>query len=138
MPEYTALAVLSVVGAVALARLLRVRLFSRAQFWCAMAIVLAFQVLVDGWLTKLSAPIVRYNGRAMLGWRFPWDIPVEDFLFGFAMVTSVIVLWERAKRRLAGSAGTVGEQPVGQPVGEQTAVKRSPEPAPGDGHEENR
>jgi lycopene cyclase domain-containing protein len=108
MPEYTALAVLSVAAAVVLARALRVRLFTRSQFWVAMAIVLAFQVLVDGWLTKLSAPIVRYDDPAILGWRFPWDIPVEDFLFGFSMVTSVIALWERAKRR-----------PGGQPDAEQ-------------------
>ena len=99
MPEYTVLAALSVLLAVGLARLLGVPLFRRARFWLAMAIVLAFQVLVDGWLTKLSAPIVIYNRHEMLGWRFPWDIPVEDFLFGFSMVTTVIVLWERAKRR---------------------------------------
>ena len=28
-----------------------------------------------------------------------WDIPVEDFLFGFALVTSVLLAWERARRQ---------------------------------------
>ena len=98
MPEYTVLAVLSVVATLVLERRVGPGLFRRAQYWVAMAIVGFFQVLVDGWLTKLSAPIVIYNAQHHLGLRFPWDIPVEDYLFGFSMVTSAIVLWERAKR----------------------------------------
>ena len=98
MREYTVLAVLSVVATVVLERRVGLGLFRRAQFWVSMVIVAFFQVLVDGWLTKLSAPIVIYNAEHHLGLRFPWDIPVEDYLFGFSMVTSAIVLWERAKR----------------------------------------
>jgi hypothetical protein len=46
--------------------------------------------------TKLSAPIVIYNPEAaILGLRAPWDIPIEDFGFGFAMVTLAILLWRR-------------------------------------------
>ena len=78
-------------------RVLRTGLFRRPAYWVAMAIVLAFQVLVDGWLTKLSAPIVLYNGDEVTGVREPWDIPVEDFFFGFALVTLALGLWERAR-----------------------------------------
>lgn len=94
MPEYTVLAVVSVVAVVA-AELFwcRTGIFRTAQYWVAMAIVAFFQVLVDGWLTKLSAPIVLYRHGAFLGLRAPWDIPVEDFLFGFSMVTLAILLW---------------------------------------------
>ncbi len=60
-----------------------------------MVIVVGFQIPVDGWLTKLSAPIVIYNEQHTSGFRFPFDIPVEDFLFGWAMVTAVLLLWER-------------------------------------------
>ena len=105
MPEYTVLAVLAVVAVVALDRLLRVGVLATGQFWVTMAIVFGFQVLVDGWLTKLSAPIVVYAPGQYLGVRWPWDIPIEDYLFGFAMVASVIVLWERAKQRRSASAG---------------------------------
>jgi lycopene cyclase domain-containing protein len=101
MPEYTVLAVIAVALTVGLERWSGTRLFARAQFWVAMAIVSAFQVLVDGWLTKLSAPIVRYAPGQYLGVRWPWDVPVEDYLFGFAMVGSAIILWEWAKRRAA-------------------------------------
>jgi lycopene cyclase domain-containing protein len=77
---------------------LRTGLFRRKAYWITMAIVFAFQVAVDGWLTKLHAPIVRYADWAISGVRVPWDIPVEDFLFGFAMVTLTLLLWERARR----------------------------------------
>nr|WP_205266509.1 lycopene cyclase domain-containing protein [Mycolicibacterium sphagni] len=76
-------------------KLLRTGLFRSRAYWLTMAIVLGFQVLVDGWLTKLSAPVVIYNERQTSGLRFPWDIPVEDFLFGFALVTAVLLVWER-------------------------------------------
>ena len=80
-------------------RVLRTGLFRRSAYWISMAIVLGFQVPVDGWLTKLSAPIVVYNEQHSTGIRFPWDIPVEDFLFGWAMVTAVLLLWVRGGDR---------------------------------------
>ncbi|MGW6929293.1 lycopene cyclase domain-containing protein [Lentzea sp. NPDC054927] len=76
---------------------LRTGLFKRPAYWVTMVIVLAFQVPVDGWLTKLDAPVVLYADWAISGLRVPWDIPVEDFLYGFAMVTAVLLLWERGR-----------------------------------------
>lgn len=77
----------------------RTGLFRRAAYWISMVIVFFFQILVDGWLTKLSAPIVIYDEHHTTGIRFPFDIPVEDFLFGWALVTAVLVLWERSRLR---------------------------------------
>jgi lycopene cyclase domain-containing protein len=97
---YTLPAVLAVIVVCALEfGVLHTGLFRRAAYWISMVIVLGFQILVDGWLTKLSAPIVIYNDRHTSGIRLPWDIPVEDFLFGFAMVTAVLLLWERRRLR---------------------------------------
>ncbi|OBK05751.1 lycopene cyclase domain-containing protein [Mycobacterium sp. 1245852.3] len=79
--------------------LLRTGLFRRAAYWLSMLIVLGFQIPVDGWLTKLSSPVVSYDDRQLSGLRFPFDIPVEDFLFGFALVTAVLLLWERQRAR---------------------------------------
>lgn len=76
---------------------LRTGLFKRPAYWVTMPIVLGFQVPVDGWLTKLDAPVVLYADWAISGLRVPWDIPVEDFLYGFAMVTAVLLLWERGR-----------------------------------------
>jgi lycopene cyclase domain-containing protein len=42
---------------------------------------------------------VIYQAKQTSGLRFPFDIPVEDFLFGFALVTAVLLLWERQRER---------------------------------------
>jgi lycopene cyclase domain-containing protein len=96
MPEYTLLTLLAVVAVVA-AELIYFKsgIFATAQYWWTMLIIFAFQIPVDGWLTKLSAPIVIYNPDEILGLRAAWDIPIEDFGFGFAMVTLAILLWRR-------------------------------------------
>jgi lycopene cyclase domain-containing protein len=95
---YTAPAVLAVLAVCALELLaLRTGLFRRPAYWLSMLIVVGFQILVDGWLTKLSDPIVVYDNRQITGIRFPFDIPIEDFLFGFALVTAVLLLWERQR-----------------------------------------
>lgn len=97
MPEYTTVAVVAAAAVVALElAVLRTGLFRRLAYWLTMAIVFGFQVLVDGWLTKLSAPIVLYDDDQTTGIRFPWDIPIEDFVYGFAFLTLVLLLWERA------------------------------------------
>lgn len=98
---YTLPAVLAVVVVYGWERLLlRTGLFRKPAYWWTMVIVLGFQILVDGWLTKLTAPLVTYDPEHITGIRVPFDIPLEDFLFGFAMVTAVLLLWEhRGQRR---------------------------------------
>lgn len=97
---YTLPAIISVMIVTVLEwKVLRTGLFRKRTYWISMVIVVAFQVLVDGWLTKLSAPIVIYNEVHTSGVRFPWDIPVEDFLFGWALVTGVLLLWEKQGQR---------------------------------------
>lgn len=100
MGVYTLTALVSVVVVLAVELLwLRTGILRTARFWLAMAIVMGFQVPVDGWLTRLSDPVVLYADRDMTGVRFPWDIPVEDFAFGFGMVTLAMVLWAHLGRR---------------------------------------
>jgi lycopene cyclase domain-containing protein len=98
--DYTIGALCAPVAAVAVElTALRSGILRRPRFWVTIAITLAFQVAVDGWLTKLSAPIVIYRPAAICGVRWPWDIPVEDFGFGFAMITLTLAVWERVLRR---------------------------------------
>ncbi len=102
MPEYAVASAVALAAVVALElAVLRTGLFRDRAYWVAMAINLAFMVVVDGWLTKLSAPIVRYDPDQKTPWRFPWDIPVEDFAFGIALLTLVMLLWDRAGGRRA-------------------------------------
>jgi lycopene cyclase domain-containing protein len=92
--EYTAAAVLGVVLAVLLELLvLRTGLFRDPRYWVTLAIVAAFQLLVNGVLT--CPPIVSYDPTQILGPRLVCA-PVEDLGFGFAMVTTTIALWRRA------------------------------------------
>jgi lycopene cyclase domain-containing protein len=100
--EYTLAAVAAPVLVVAAELVvLRTGLLRRGRFWVTVAVMLAFQVPVDGWLTKLGAPIVSYRASAISGLRWPWDIPVEDFGFGFAMITLTLLLWVRFSARRA-------------------------------------
>ncbi len=100
MREYTVLAVLVVAGVVAFELIVvRTGLLKTRAYWISMAICYAFMIGVNGWLTKLSAPIVVYDESASSGWRFPWDIPVEDYLFGFALLTLAMLLWDAAGAR---------------------------------------
>jgi lycopene cyclase domain-containing protein len=100
---YTLAAVLGVVGAVLVDLvLLRTRLLATSRWWMAYAIVVFFQLLSNGWLTGRG--IVRYDSDAILGsshitflgdGRLVWA-PVEDLLFGFALVLLACSAWVRA------------------------------------------
>ena len=111
----TLTALVSVVVVLAIELLwLRTGILRTLRYWLAMAIVMGFQVPVDGWLTKLSDPLVLYNEDDMTGIRAPWDIPVEDFAFGFGMVTLAMVLWvhaaQREERRTGPDGGAAGRR----------------------------
>jgi lycopene cyclase domain-containing protein len=104
--EYTVAAVVSVVAVVALELGgLRTGLLRTRAYWIALAICYGFMVGVNGWLTKLSAPVVLYDEHETTGWRLPWDIPVEDYLFGFALLTLAMLLWDSARVRTASGDG---------------------------------
>lgn len=94
VPEYTVAAVVAAVAVAVLdVKRWRSGLFRMPAYWCTIAICLFFMILVNGWLTKLSAPIVRYDPDERTPWRFPFDIPVEDYFFGFALLHWVLARW---------------------------------------------
>jgi len=71
-------------------------MLTRAAFWTSYAIILPFQFMTNWWLT--SRNIVMYSPDAIIGVRV-FSAPVEDILFGFALVLSVMGLWEFWGRR---------------------------------------
>ena len=96
--SYTALAVVGVVATVLLdLAVLRTRMILRPAFWVAYAITTFFQLMVNGVLTGLA--IVTYDPAAILGYRLVYA-PVEDLLFGFALVTQTLSWWVFWGRRL--------------------------------------
>ena len=102
MPVYPALALLAAVLVVA-AELLWFRsgIFRSRAYYLSMLLVFGFMVAVDGWLTKLSAPIVIYDDAQTTGIRPLWDILVEEYAYAFALLTMIILLWDRSGRREA-------------------------------------
>lgn len=102
---YTQLAVLAVVAVPVIDLLaLRTGLLRRRAFWVSYAILLGFQLLTNGVLTATGT--VRYDGTAILGSSSPAErpppflgdgriayAPVEDLLFGFALVLLTQSLW---------------------------------------------
>ena len=104
---YTAAVAVAAVATTALDLfVLRTRLLRRKAFWTAYAIIIGFQLLVNGILT--GQRLVTYSPHAVLGSRLAYA-PVEDLLFGFALVVQTLawwVWWGRRARRARTSAGT--------------------------------
>ena len=95
--SYSALAVVTVVAVLVVdLAVLRTRLVTRAVFWVAYAIVLAFQLLMNGVLTGRG--VITYDPEAIWGPRIAYA-PVEDLLFGFALVTLTLATWAAVNRR---------------------------------------
>ena len=82
----------------------RTRLLTHRVFWVAYAIIVFFQLVSNALLTGLR--IVRYDGDQIIGSSTPADrappflgdgriayAPVEDLIFGFALVLLSLILW---------------------------------------------
>ncbi|GAA2667393.1 lycopene cyclase domain-containing protein [Actinoplanes palleronii] len=95
--SYTTAALLGVVAAVLVDLLiLRTRLVTRRVFWATYPIIFTFQLISNGILTGRN--IVRYDPDAIIGWRLVYA-PVEDLLFGFALVLLTLSIWVALGRR---------------------------------------
>ena len=91
--SYTQLAIAAVVSAVMFDLLIaKTHLLARKLFWTSYAIVISFQLLTNWWLT--SRNIVMYDPAVITGVRIA-SAPIEDLLFGFALVLGVLSNWIR-------------------------------------------
>lgn len=68
------------------------QLLKSKVFWVSYAIIVGFQLLTNWWLT--SKNIVMYSSDSIIGFRIA-SAPVEDLLFGFALVLGVLINWMR-------------------------------------------
>ena len=108
---YTQLGIVAVVVVIAVDLWgVRTRLVTRRVFWVSYAIIVFFQLITNGMFTGFG--IVRYSGDAIIGGSSP-DVgppafigdgrlvfaPVEDLLFGFALVLLSLSLWVYWGRR---------------------------------------
>jgi lycopene cyclase domain-containing protein len=76
-------------------------LLTRVAFWISYSIILPFQLITNWWLTHYRADgkaIVMYDPDTIIGTRIA-GAPLEDLLFGFALILSTMGLWEFWGRR---------------------------------------
>ena len=71
-------------------------LLTTRAFWASYAIILPFQLLTNSWLT--TREVVIYDATQIMGWRIA-GAPIEDLLFGFAMVVGFLAYWEFRQRK---------------------------------------
>lgn len=131
---YTQLGVIAVVLVVAVDLwAVRTRLVTRRVFWVSYAIIVFFQLITNGMFTGFG--IVRYSGDAIIGGSSPETgppafigdgrlvfAPVEDLLFGFALVLLSLCGWIWLGRR-----GLERTPTSGPPI-----WRRPPTPSPDD------
>lgn len=97
MKEYTLISLGSIAITFFLEKLLKTGLFRKVEYYIYLVFIMAAELIVNGLIT--SKGVVKYNPDFYLGFRIG-TIPLEDFFFGFSMVTITIIFWEFFKRRL--------------------------------------
>lgn len=106
---YTAAALTGVVAAVLIdVFALRSRVVLSRAFWCTYPIIFGFQLLSNGILTGRG--VVLYNPADIVGVRLVYA-PVEDLVFGFALIVLTLSLWVRLS-----AASRPGPDRSGPPV----------------------
>jgi len=91
--SYTQLALVAVAISVIFdLYLFNTQLLKRKVFWVSYAIIVGFQLVTNWWLT--SRNIVMYSPDAIIGLRIA-SAPIEDLLFGFALILGVLTNWIR-------------------------------------------
>ncbi len=91
MKEYTVFSSAAVLAIFILDGILGTGLRKSQAFWVFMLIMALAELAVNGFLT--SRPVFLY-GRPFISGLKIFTIPIEDFIYGFAFVMLVIVLWE--------------------------------------------
>lgn len=69
---------------------IKTQLLTKSVFWTSYAIIFPMQLITNWWLT--SRNIVMYNPNAIIGRRLA-GAPLEDLLFGFSLVLTVMSMW---------------------------------------------
>jgi lycopene cyclase domain-containing protein len=138
---YTQIALLAAALAVALDFGLRTRLVTRRVFWVSYAIIVFFQLITNGMFTGFG--VVRYDGDAIIGETSPEVgpppflgegriafAPVEDLLFGFALILLTIALWvfwgRRGVQRTPWAGPPIWRRAVPQPPSAGAASTQPP------------
>ena len=92
MITYTTLSILAVILVLIIDFTSGVKLSRRKSFWNFWAILLVLLFIINGYLTW--RPIVMYNSDYITNFRL-FTIPIEDFFYGFSLITLNLIIWEK-------------------------------------------
>jgi isorenieratene synthase len=92
--EYTSLATLALAASMLADAWLAPKLWARPIFCAYLVVVSIFTAIFNTYLT--ARPVLIYDPRYQLDWRIG-TIPCEDFIYGIALISGVIVVYEHLK-----------------------------------------
>jgi len=98
MKEYTLLAIISALFAIAVDLFLKTKLILNKKFWIFWGVMFILIFIINGYLTW--RPVVTYGEEFYLNIRL-FTIPIEDFLYGFSLISLNIIIWEYYTNRCA-------------------------------------
>jgi len=93
--EYAGTVLLALTVVAGLDQVLRTRLLRQGRTYRYLGVVTLFILLFNGYLT--FRPLVLYADSYLLGLRI-LTIPVEDFLYGYALVILTVLIYHRFRR----------------------------------------
>jgi lycopene cyclase domain-containing protein len=77
--------------------IVKTQLLTKSVFWTSYAIIFPMQLITNWWLT--SRNIVIYNPHEIVGRRLA-GAPLEDLLFGFSLILSILSMWVWIGKRM--------------------------------------
>lgn len=76
--------------------ILRTNLFFNKKFWLFHLIIILLATLVDNYIS--GRPFVIFNPRYLINVRV-YFVPIENYLFGFTLLTLNLILFEFTNRK---------------------------------------
>jgi lycopene cyclase domain-containing protein len=98
MKPYLFLCLLFLLLNLSLDILFRTRLFTTKKFWAFQLIVLILTALYDHFAAGMN--LFLYDQSIIIGAKI-FKVPIEDFLFGFNLITLNLIIFTRSNKRQA-------------------------------------
>ncbi|MBP9700370.1 lycopene cyclase domain-containing protein [Candidatus Woesebacteria bacterium] len=96
MKEYLLVSIVAVTLVLLLDQLCQTKLSRRKSFWILQGIVFVLASVVDNIIS--GRPYVYFNPEFIVGLRVVF-VPIENYLFGFSMITLNLILFELGKKK---------------------------------------
>ncbi|NTU73511.1 lycopene cyclase domain-containing protein [Candidatus Roizmanbacteria bacterium] len=96
MKEYLILDIIALVGVIILDHVLKTHIIKQKRFWVLQIIVAGFATLVDNYIS--GRPFVLFSSVYSLNVKVGF-VPIENYLFGFCLITLNVILFEYFKRK---------------------------------------